>query len=361
MHSGPHAPQYRRLMEQQSNFRLGVFILLALLLGVALLIGVGSGRWLQSKITLETYFNESVRGLDIGSKVRYRGVAIGEVSAITFTYTRYEGDLPNAQRQQYVLVEAQLDSHILGGSADKDAQQADLNREIAKGLRVKLSPQGLTGTSYLEIDYEQQAENKTLPFSWQPDNLYIPSANSTVNQLLGSAQEVMAKLQRIDLDQTIGLLNQTLGTMNTRLEEIPAKNIGREAEQLLRTLNAMPLKQMASESAQLITEVRASNQALKTLLEQPQLQTASNDLASAASSAKMLLANPALASAVQRLDQITLRLDHLSAQREGDVQQIIDNLSSTSSNLKALSEKANQRPSSLLFSEQPKPYTPPKP
>ncbi|QLI80725.1 MCE family protein [Chitinibacter fontanus] len=347
-------------MEQQSNFRLGVFILLALLLGAAILIGIGSGRWLHKKVTLETYFNESVRGLDIGSKVRYRGVAIGEVSAITFTYTRYESDIPNSQRQQYVLVEAQLDNNILGQSSGNSSAQAELDREIAKGLRVKLSPQGLTGTSYLEIDYEA-GQGQPLPFSWKPEHLYIPSTNSTVNQLLGSAQDLMAKLQRVDVDKTINLLNQTLNTLNTKLDELPVKSIASETNRLLHTANQLPLVQIASESSQLLSEVRESNQALKALLEQPALHSATHDLASAANSAKVLLANPALASAVQRLDQITLRLDHLSAQREGDVQQIIDNLSSTSSNLKALSEKANQRPSSLLFSDHPKPYSPPKP
>ncbi|WP_373976261.1 MlaD family protein [Chitinibacter sp. SCUT-21] len=348
-------------MEQQSNFRLGVFILCALLLGAALLIGIGSGRWLQPKITLETYFNESVRGLDIGSKVRYRGVAIGEVSAITFTYTRYESDLPSTQRRQYVLVEAQLDTDILGKSNNNATEQADLDREIAKGMRVKLSPQGLTGTSYLEIDYESPKDNQPLPVNWTPEHLYIPSANSTVNQLLGSAQDLMAKFQRVDVDKTIALLNQTLTTMNSKLEDLPVKSIGRETEQLLHSVNKMPLGQIASESAALIQEVRESNLALKTLLEQPSLQHASSDFASAAFSAKQLLADPALASAVHRLDQITLRLDHLTAQRESDIQQIIDNLSSTSSNLKMLSEKANQKPSSLLFSDPPKPYTPPKP
>lgn len=348
-------------MEQQSNFRLGLFILFALLLGVALLIGLGSGRWLQPKLTLETYFNESVRGIDIGSKVRYRGVAIGEVSAITFTYTRYESDLPQAQRQQYVLVEAQLDADFLGQSGSEESQQASLNREIAKGLRVKLSPQGLTGTSYLEIDYEPSASSQTLALNWKPEHLYIPSANSTVNQILGSAQDLMAKFQRVDLDKTLSLLNQTLITMNQKLDELPVKAISGETQQLLHTVNGLPLKQIASESAQLLVEARASNQSLQALLEQPALYQASNDLASAAQSAKILLGNPALASAVQRLDQITLRLDQLSAQRDGDIAQIIDNLSATSSQLRALSEKANQRPSTLLFSDYPKPYTPPKP
>ncbi|QLG86782.1 MCE family protein [Chitinibacter bivalviorum] len=348
-------------MQHRSNFRLGLFIIGTLILGAALLIGIGSGRWWQPKIMLETYFDESVRGLDVGSKVRYRGVAVGEVSAITFTYNRYEGELPNTQRKQYVLVEATLQNALFGKHDLNNAQQQELDGEIAKGLRVKLAPQGLTGTSYLEIDYVSNADQHTLPFAWKPKYLYIPSTNSTVNQILGSAQDLMAKLQRVDLDKTVDLVNQTLITMNQKLQDIPTKQLSQQTSQLLGTINAMPLAQIASESSQLISEARETNQALKTILEQPALRTASNDFASAAHSAKTLLASPELASAVQRIDKITLRLDHLSAQREGDLQQIIDNLSSTSANLKALSEKANQRPSSLLFAEPPKPYIPPKP
>jgi hypothetical protein len=36
------------------------------------LVVIGSGRWFQTKLTIETYFNESVQGLDIGSKLKYR-------------------------------------------------------------------------------------------------------------------------------------------------------------------------------------------------------------------------------------------------------------------------------------------------
>jgi len=33
-----------------------------------------------------------VQGLDIGSKVKYRGVVIGEVTKISFTYVKYQQD-----------------------------------------------------------------------------------------------------------------------------------------------------------------------------------------------------------------------------------------------------------------------------
>ncbi len=49
-----------------------------------------------------------MQGLDIGSKLKYRGVAIGEVTQIGFTYNKYQQDQPMAQRARYVLVEAQI-------------------------------------------------------------------------------------------------------------------------------------------------------------------------------------------------------------------------------------------------------------
>ena len=75
-------------------FKLGAFILAAIVVLVALLIVIGSGRFDRNRITMETYFNESVQGLDVGSKVKYRGVTIGEVTRITFTHTKYELNLP---------------------------------------------------------------------------------------------------------------------------------------------------------------------------------------------------------------------------------------------------------------------------
>ena len=77
-------------------FKLGLFVIGAVVSGVLILVVIGSGRWFQPKLTIETYFNESVQGLDIGSKLKYRGVVIGEVTRIGFTYTTYQLDRPMA-------------------------------------------------------------------------------------------------------------------------------------------------------------------------------------------------------------------------------------------------------------------------
>src|SRR6266536_1709719 len=105
-------------MSAKANyFKLGLFVIGATVALVLLLVILGSGKWFQSKTVVETYFDESVQGLDVGSKVKYRGVNVGEVTKIGFTYNKYEQDKPMAGRKRYVLVEATILGRLIGSRA----------------------------------------------------------------------------------------------------------------------------------------------------------------------------------------------------------------------------------------------------
>ena len=46
-------------MSLKANYyKLGLFVIGAVLAAGALLVVIGSGRWLQPKVTIETYFDE---------------------------------------------------------------------------------------------------------------------------------------------------------------------------------------------------------------------------------------------------------------------------------------------------------------
>lgn len=64
-------------------FRVGLLVLLGIGLLVVLTFLLGARRWFQPSVEVETYFNESVNGLEVGSPVKFRGVQIGEVSEVT--------------------------------------------------------------------------------------------------------------------------------------------------------------------------------------------------------------------------------------------------------------------------------------
>ena len=108
-------------MSAQANFfKIGLFVIGGTVALVLLLLILGSGQLFQSKITMETYLNESVQGLEVGSKVRYRGVVVGEVRRIGFTYNVYEQDQPMPVRLRYVMVEATILPRLIGGRAGGD-------------------------------------------------------------------------------------------------------------------------------------------------------------------------------------------------------------------------------------------------
>ncbi|HMO65548.1 MAG TPA: MlaD family protein, partial [Verrucomicrobiota bacterium] len=68
-------------------FKLGVFLLAAAALLVGALLFLGAGRMFRPQVMFETYFNESVQGLELGSAVKFRGVNVGSVRRIAFTGT----------------------------------------------------------------------------------------------------------------------------------------------------------------------------------------------------------------------------------------------------------------------------------
>jgi hypothetical protein len=109
-------------------FKLGLFVVGAVVAGAIVIVVIGSGRWFQPRLSIETYFNESVQGLDVGSKLKYRGVEIGQVTRIGFTYNKYQQDRPMQQRARYVLVEAQMQPKLLGGRVGRRSERAEKRR-----------------------------------------------------------------------------------------------------------------------------------------------------------------------------------------------------------------------------------------
>ena len=65
-------------------FKLGLFILIGFFFLASTVIILGAGKLFTRTITLETYINESINGLEVGSTVKYRGVKIGAVKRIGF-------------------------------------------------------------------------------------------------------------------------------------------------------------------------------------------------------------------------------------------------------------------------------------
>jgi ABC-type transporter Mla subunit MlaD len=341
-------------------FKLGLFVIGALVAGVILLVVIGSGRWFQPKLTVETYFNESVQGLDVGSKLKYRGVAIGDVTRIGFTYNQYQLDKPMTERVRYVLVEAQIQPKLLGGrAAAGDITQGDnAAQEVAKGLRMRLAPQGITGTSFLEIDYVEPPP-ALLPIDWTPSNTYIPSAPSTVTQIVSAVSDVMGRLHRLDIEGTVANLNKLMVTTNDRIAAIDAKALSQRSVAVLgkleSTLDSLEAKKLSDEGLALLAELRATNAELKKTLGNPALQKLPDDAAAAMARVRALLEDPGLPKSLSHLSRTLGRIDRILGGGEADIAVTIDNLRQITDNLRDLTEDTKRYPANVIFGAPPPP------
>ena len=342
-----------------SYFRLGIFIIVASAIFVAIVLALGAGNVFKRTITIETYFDESVQGLDVGSAVKYRGVQIGRVTGIGFTSTRYQGDTPMKNRRQYVLVEAELDPALIGAREG----DADYLREmIAAGLRARLAPVGITGTAYLEIDFVDPKANPPLTITWTPEHVYIPSAPSTYNQIISGAQKFLATLDNADIEGAINSIAVLARTANDKLGELPVGALAYDANAALkelRTLLARLDRTVASpEVTQGLKDLGAASARLREVLANPAWATAPAQAADAFAKVQELAANPQLQDAIVRLDRILARLDTLTAGADSDFSAALYNLRRVSENLRDLTETVKRYPGSVL-AEPPRPVTSP--
>jgi paraquat-inducible protein B len=341
-------------------FKLGLFVIGAIVAGAIVLVIIGSGRWFVPKLTIETYFNESVQGLDVGSKLKYRGVAIGEVTRIGFTYNRYQLDRPIAERARYVMVEAQIEPRLLGtrAAAGDITQPGGAQHEVERGLRMRLAPQGITGTSYLEIDYIDSPP-PPLAIDWTPDNIYIPSAPSTVSTFVNAAIGLLDRLNKLDLDTTLANVNKLLVTTNERIASIDTKALSQRAEsafsKLERTLDSIDAKKLSNEAVALLAEARESNAELKKTLSNPALQKLPDDTAAAIARIRTIVDDPNLPNSIQHLSRSLGRLDRIMSGGEVDLTVTIENLRQITDNLRDLTEEAKRYPANVLFGGPPPP------
>ena len=81
------------IMHTKANhFKIGVFVIIASGLLVVSIVMLARPH-MEEPMYIETYMDESVAGLNIGSPITYRGVDIGRVEGISFVSSRYSSSV----------------------------------------------------------------------------------------------------------------------------------------------------------------------------------------------------------------------------------------------------------------------------
>src|SRR3954471_7830308 len=108
--------------EGNRYYRLGLFVVVCVTMVAVVLFLLGGRKLFQPTFTFETYFNESVAGLELGAPVRFRGVPLGQVTAILTSAATYESGVPLEKRREYIVVRVKV--NVSGQEAEQLKQDA---------------------------------------------------------------------------------------------------------------------------------------------------------------------------------------------------------------------------------------------
>jgi phospholipid/cholesterol/gamma-HCH transport system substrate-binding protein/paraquat-inducible protein B len=305
--------------------RVGAFVFGGIAMIVIAVLVFGGGRFFERPIVAETVFDESVQGVDVGSPVKLRGVKIGTVSYIGLVGDSYSlENSPNpVEEGNRVLV--RMDIHPGGEMERSYAEQLAIVKELAaKGLRLRITPLGVTGTSFIQADYVDPEKNPPMDISFQPEHVYIPSAPSTISQLTSGAERLVSRIDKLDVESLLTNFDKLLVSLNATIGEADVQGARKSVGELLDELSAATadLRKAVKQA-----DVGGLNRDLRKSLDQ-------------------------LAGTLQKLERV------VDASGD-DLATLLDNMRVASENLREASETVRAYPSYLIFGSPPEPLAPP--
>ena len=181
------------------------------------------------------YFTGSMRGLNVGAPVEFRGIKVGSV-------TDLEPEYDSTTNEVRIPVFIEIDAERVVPAAELKKIMPNYKEEITEGKRPlmeKLVERGLraqlktgsllTGQLYVDLDFYPDSPPRKLIYGGKYPE--VPTVPSTVADIEKSATDILAKLKALPLDK-IG--NELLGTVQgtNRVANDP------ELKDAIRSLNA---------------------------------------------------------------------------------------------------------------------------
>jgi paraquat-inducible protein B len=235
------------LSKRASKTVIGIFVISALALVVAGVLIFGSGDLLKERYKFVLFFQDSVKGLNVGAPVFFLGVQIGEVRDISV--------IENPSKSSfYIQVIIELTSGKIKTSMTKEISSAKdtyqyCYRLIEQGLRARLGLQSVvTGQLQIELDFypEEKAVFAGVNTKYQ-EIPTIPSKFEILTKRIENlpieeiVKKMLSSLSRIDILLNSSEIEETL--QSTKLAMKDAKkafyNINKQVRPLLTKLDAV--------------------------------------------------------------------------------------------------------------------------
>lgn len=337
------------MSQKAPYFKIGLFVIGATFLAVIGIIVLGRGRWFERVRMVETYFTESVQGLEIGAPVRLRGVRMGRVESIRLVREEYEIPFdPESGLFPYkgvVAVRMSIQPSIAAHMPQQD-EEMRMKKAVDAGFRFRLASQGITGVLYIESEFLEPERYPPMEIAWTPKTQYIPSAPSTITELGTDLRSITKKFERAEIDTIARDLDTMLTSITQLVKEVQAQNLGTDAKQLIAEMRGT-----IQDARRVLNNPHLPKTLKDTALAMEDFRRTAADLTYTAKDMRAAMAQ--LPSLVARLNQTVHRVDRLVVEKGERVDELLENLQVVSEDLRNLTKTVEAYPSQVLFGEPP--------
>jgi len=216
------------MSKKVNSATLGLFIVVGLALGVGGIILFSSWKMFANTEEYILYFDASVKGLNPGAPVRFRGVTVGTVVETLIHHNQ-------ATEDTYMPVVIEVDESIIRKKTDRGinlSNEVSFEKLVKKGLRGTLQAQSLvTGVLYVELEILPHAPPAKL-HQIVKEYKEIPTVPTQIHALL-------EKLANIDFKLMTDQLNSILKRLDSSLGELKVSEINQGLTNLLVSMNQL--------------------------------------------------------------------------------------------------------------------------
>lgn len=219
---------------------IGAFVLMALALVAFAIMALGGAQLFTPKQKVVSFFEGSVKGLNVGSAVNFRGVKVGSVDRIVLQFD------PGSLEPRIPVYMTLLPNQVKLIGTGEDGTAIPFSAYIEKGLKAKLSIDSLV-TGQLVVDLDFRPDVPAL-FHGARETPYpeIPSMKSDFDVLKDQLSQLPLRQLADDVKSMVEsfrvLANGTGGTLGVVGEELKATALTtrrtlEEAQATIKTLN----------------------------------------------------------------------------------------------------------------------------
>lgn len=162
---------------------------------------------------LSAYFDGSVAGLSPGAPVEYRGLTVGEVTAVEAVVTE-RGDAPAVAMRTTLSISPRRMGIPAGTDEEVSAGTLDLlAAEVGRGMRARLAASGILSQN-LYVDLALLDDPPPDRFYRASDPPTLPTAPSDAQALEVAAQGVLQRVSNLPIEELMQTVQNLLSNVN---------------------------------------------------------------------------------------------------------------------------------------------------